>query len=89
MIRENRRQLLKHAFGAAALILLIHTLFAAHFGVFDGRLHGTNTYSWLVRVLHLHETGSWFNATIPRISLEPGLVRHLSGLKTGSTCGAY
>jgi hypothetical protein len=76
MIRENRRQLLKHAFGAAALILLIHTLFAAHFGVFDGRLHGTNTYSWLVRVLHLHETGSWFNATIPRIDPPYGHEQH-------------
>jgi hypothetical protein len=67
MMQDDRKQLFKHVLGATALILLIQTLLAAHFGIFDGRLHDPNCYSWLNRVLHLHETGSWFDARIPRI----------------------
>jgi len=73
MSREDRKELAKHALGATALILLIQTLVASLFGVFDGSLHDPNCYSWLTRVLHLHETGSWFDATIPRIDPPYGL----------------
>jgi hypothetical protein len=76
MIQEDRKELLKHALGATALILLIQTLVAAHFGIFDGLFHDPNCYSWLTRVLHLHETGSWFNARIPRIDPPYGLEQH-------------
>jgi hypothetical protein len=76
MIQEDRKELLKHTLGATALILLIQTLVAAHFGIFDGHLHDPNCYSWLTRVLHLHETGNWFDATIPRIDPPHGFEQH-------------
>jgi hypothetical protein len=76
MMQDDRKELFKHALGATALIFLIQTLFAAHFGVFDGRLHDPNCYSWLTRVLHLNETGNWFNAANPRIDPPYGLELH-------------
>jgi hypothetical protein len=76
MIQEDRKELFKYALGATALILLIQTLLAAYTGIFDGLLHDVNCYSWLTRVLQLHETGEWFNARIPRIDPPYGLEQH-------------
>jgi hypothetical protein len=63
MIQEDQKRLFKYALGATLMILIIQTMMAVRFGIFDGFLIGTDTYSWLTRVLHLHETGNWFDAT--------------------------
>jgi len=93
MIQGDRKELVKHALGSIALILLIQTLVAVHFGVFDGSLHDPNCYSWLTRVLQLHENGSWINATNPRIDPPYGLEQHWTRpfdvlLFTGAWIGA-
>jgi hypothetical protein len=93
MIHEDRKPLVKYAVGATLMILIIQTLLAAHSGIFDGYLFGTDTYSWLNRVLNLHETGSWFDARIPRIDPPYGLEQHWTRpfdvlLLTGAWLGA-
>jgi hypothetical protein len=76
MIQEDQKRLFKYALGATLMILIIQTMMAVRFGIFDGFLIGTDTYSWLTRVLHLHETGNWFDATIPRIDPPHGFEQH-------------
>jgi hypothetical protein len=76
MIQEDRKELVKYIVGATMMIVIIQTMQAVHYKIFDGFLIGTDTYSWLNRVLHLHETGNWFDATIPRIDPPYGLEQH-------------
>jgi hypothetical protein len=76
MIQDDRKELVKYAVGATMMIVIIQTMLAVHYKIFDGILIGSDTYSWLNRVLHLHETGNWFDATIPRIDPPYGLEQH-------------
>ena len=76
MIQDAQKELVKYALGATMMIVIIQTMLAVHYEIFDGFLIGTDTYSWLNRVLHLHETGNWFDATIPRIDPPYGLEQH-------------
>lgn len=47
--------------GSAFLIVAVLVLRAQVTEMFDGRLFDADSYMWLTRVLHLHETGDWFN----------------------------
>jgi hypothetical protein len=62
----------------AAVVIL-----AVHAGVFvrdglaaDRLLQDTDGYMWLNRVIHLHETGAWFDHTYPRLNPPDGHVQH-------------
>ena len=93
MIREDRKQLLNYALGAAMMIVIIQTMVAVRSGIFDGLLLGTDTYQWLIRVQQLHGTGNWFDATIPRIDPPYGFEQHWTRpfdvlLFTGAWLGA-
>ena len=63
---------------ALALILLIHLFFLVigHAAVLDGYLPGQDSYMRLVRVEHLHESGDWFDGTIPRSNWPYGEVQN-------------
>jgi hypothetical protein len=65
------------------LAVAILAILALHVGVFsrdglhaDRMLQDTDGYMWLNRVVHLHETGDWFDHTYPRINPPEGHVQH-------------
>ena len=53
---------------ALALVLLLHLffLFSGMTPVLDGQLPDPDSYMRLLRVAHLHDTGAWFDGTLPR-----------------------
>lgn len=63
---------------ALALIPLIHLFFllTGQSAVLDGYLPGQDSYMRLVRVEHLHQSGDWFDGTIPRSNWPYGEVQN-------------
>jgi hypothetical protein len=65
------------------LAIAVLAILALHGGVYfrdglhaDRMLQDTDGYMWLNRVVHLHETGDWFDHTYPRINPPEGHVQH-------------
>jgi hypothetical protein len=65
------------------LAIAFLAILALHVGVFfrdgldaDRMLQDTDGYMWLNRVVHLHDTGQWFDHTYPRINPPDGHVQH-------------
>jgi hypothetical protein len=65
------------------LAIAFMAILALHMGVYlrdglhaDRMLQDTDGYMWLNRVVHLHETGDWFDHTYPRINPPDGHVQH-------------
>ncbi len=45
-------------------------------GVFNGMLGGPDVYMWLIRALHLHESGNWLDHVLPRVNPPAGYEQH-------------
>lgn len=61
---------------AAFLVIQIALVFGGIVPFFDGLLVDPDAYMRLNRVLHLWESGNWFDPVFPRISPPDGLVQH-------------
>ena len=66
----------EHIFLSIALITTIQLGIAFKFGVFSGLLADQNCYDWLNRVVQLHESGQWFDATFHRVDPPYGFEQH-------------
>ena len=66
------------AWPAILLLIAVQTLLAVKHGVVDGQLGDPDSYTWLNRVVLLHDTGSWFEAGNPRIDPPYGHENHWS-----------
>lgn len=66
----------KDATGAIILLLVIQLLMAIKAGVFNGQLGDTDVYMWLSRVLHLYETGAWYDHVLPGVNPPVGYEQH-------------
>lgn len=72
-------------FAAVPVILLILLIHGALYFLMKspaeaGWLYDADSYSRLVRVLHLHDTGGWFDSTLPRANAPYGDVLHWTRL---------
>lgn len=61
---------------AIAIIIIANILIAFKLGVVQGNLAGPDCYMHLNRVIHLHETGQWYNQVQDRINPPIGLEQH-------------
>jgi hypothetical protein len=84
-MRTHAPRLTRPLAAAALGILVLSTFHAALAltGVGDGPrmledrvLLDTDSYMWMNRVLHIHETGDWFDHTYPRINPPEGHEQH-------------
>lgn len=66
----------EHIVLSLAIITVTQLGFAFKTGVFSGHLVDPDCYTWLVRVLHLQETGHWFDAILQRVDPPYGLEQH-------------
>ncbi|UCG66255.1 MAG: hypothetical protein JSW12_04285, partial [Deltaproteobacteria bacterium] len=66
----------EHVFLSIALITTIQLGIAFMAGVFSGLLADQNCYDWLNRVVQLHESRQWFDATFHRVDPPYGFEQH-------------
>ena len=93
-IVASPRQWIIDARGTVLLLLILQIALASRVGVFEGILGDTDVYMWLNRVLHLRETGDWFDPFLARIDPPYGHAQHWTRpfdvlLLTGAWVGSF
>ncbi len=93
-IVANPRQWIIDTRGTVLLVLILQLALASELGVFEGILRDTDVYMWLNRVLHLRETGDWFDPFLARINPPYGHAQHWTRpfdvlLLTGAWVGSF
>ena len=61
---------------AIVLLVTIQVSLYIKLGIIHGSLGGPDVYMWLVRALHLHESGNWIDHVLPRVNPPDGYEQH-------------